>query len=71
MGKRVKPKKRLDLNPVSGEFDLITDNNFSYEGIPENRKLEIPENMQMKVCEEFDMEENTELRLDGSIIIEE
>ena len=69
MAKPVKPKKKVALNPLTGEFDLVTDNNFSYESVPSPKVLTIPENHQMVVHEEFDLE--GELRLDGSLIIEE
>lgn len=69
MAKRVKPKQKLTLNPIEGTFDIITDNNFSYESVPDNKKLTVDENMQMTVHEEFEVE--GELRLDGTLIIEE
>lgn len=69
MAKPVKPKKKIAFNPLTGEFDLVTDNNFSYESVPSPKILTIAENNQMAVHEEFDLE--GELRLDGSLIIEE
>ena len=65
----VKPKKRLAFNPLTGEFDIVTDNNFSYESVPDNKKLLIPQNHQMILREEFECE--GELTIDGSLILEE
>lgn len=69
MAKRVRAKRKVVFNPIEGEFDIISDNNFSYVSVPEGRKLEIPENMQMAVhgCEEID----GEMRIDGELIVEE
>lgn len=69
MSKPVKPKKKLNVNPITGNLDLITDNNFSYESVPESKRLKIPENHQMVLHEEFDLE--GELVIDGSLIMEE
>jgi len=69
MAKPVKPKKQLTINPTTGKLDLITDNNFSYESVPENKRLKIPENNQMVLHEEFDLD--GELQLDGSLILED
>jgi hypothetical protein len=65
----VKPKKKIVINPTTGTLDLVTDNNFSYESVPENKKLLVSKNMQMTVHEYFEVE--GELRLDGSLILEE
>lgn len=69
MSDRVKPKKKIDFNPLEAEFDLTTDNNFSYESVPENKKLRVYQNMQMAVFGTFVVD--GELRLDGSLIIED
>jgi len=69
MSKQVKPKKKIVFNPLTGEFDIITDNNFSYEGVPTSKVLSIRENNQMTIHEEFNLE--GELRLDGSFILED
>lgn len=69
MAKRVKPAKKIAFNPIEGSFDLITDNNFSYESVPTNKRLKIYENMQMIVCDSFDVE--GELILDGHLVLEE
>lgn len=66
--KPVKPKKKIAFNPIEGQFDLVTDNNFSYEGVISSKILTIRDNHQMILHEEFDLE--GELRLDGSLIIE-
>lgn len=65
----VKPKKKIAFNPIEGQFDLVTDNNFSYESIPNEKVLTIRENHQMVMHEEFDLE--GELRLEGTLIVEE
>ncbi len=70
MSKPVKPKKKIAFNPLEGQFDLITDNNFSYKSVPTNKKLKVPENMQMIVHEEFQVEEDAELLLDGELVVE-
>lgn len=69
MAKPVKPKKSLTINPTTGKLDLVTGNNFSYEGVPSNKKLKIRENEQMRVAEMFDLE--GELQLEGLLDIEE
>jgi hypothetical protein len=69
MGKPVKPKRKVVLNPLSGRFDLVSDNNFSYESVPDNKKLTIQENHQMVVYEGLDVD--GELDLYGSVILEE
>lgn len=69
MAKKVKPKVKIEFNPIEGQFDLITDNNFSYESVPEQKVLTIPDNHQMIVREEFELE--GELRLEGSLMVEE
>jgi hypothetical protein len=69
MSKPVKPKQKISLNPLEGQFDLVTSNNFSYESIPANKKLKIPDNNQMVIYEEFDL--LGELQLDGSLILQE
>ncbi len=71
MAKPVKPKKKIAVNPITGLLDLVSDNNFSYESVPGPKKLTIPDNHQMTVHEQFDIEDGAELRLDGSLIIEE
>lgn len=65
----VKPKKQIAFNPIEGKFDLVTGNNFSYESVPLNKKLTIRQNEQMIVHEDFIIE--GELRLDGSLIVED
>lgn len=69
MAKPVKPKKKIAFNPIEGQFDLVTDNNFSYESVPDQKVLTIRENHQMIIREEFDLV--GELRLDGSLMVEE
>lgn len=69
MSKQVKPKQKIIINPLEGDFDIITDNNFSYESVPENKKLQIPDNHQMVVHGEFHLD--GELQLDGSLILED
>jgi hypothetical protein len=70
MAKRVKPKKKIAINPTTGKLDVITDNNFSYESVPLGKKLEIPENMQMIYFGDF-FELDGEIRIDGSMILED
>lgn len=67
----VKPKKKIAFNPIEGQFDLVSDNNFSYESVPSPKKLTIPNNHQMVVREEFEIEDGAELRVDGSFMVEE
>lgn len=64
----VKPKKKIAFNPIEGQFDLVTDNNFSYESVPNEKVLIIRENHQMILHEDFDLE--GELRLEGTLIVE-
>jgi hypothetical protein len=69
MGTPVKPKKQITINPVTGQLDLVTGNNFSYESIPSGKKLKIRENEQMIVHESFSID--GEFDLDGTLIVEE
>lgn len=69
MPKLVKPKRRIVVNPLTGAFENVSDSNFSYEGVPENKKLTIHENNQMSIHEEFVVEGDLELH--GSLILEE
>lgn len=71
MAKPVKPKKKIAFNPIEGQFDIVTDNNFSYESVPTPKILTIPDNHQMVVREEFDLEAGAELRLEGTFMMEE
>lgn len=67
MAKPVKPKQKISFNPLEGQFDLITENNFSYESVPLSKKLKIPDNHQMLVHQEFVVE--GELVLEGTIVL--
>ena len=67
--KPVRPKKRIVINPTSGKLDSVTDNNFSYESVPEHSKLVIHENNQMLVVDGFSVD--GELDLYGSLILED
>lgn len=69
MAKPIKPKKKTTFNVIEGQFDVITDNNFSYESVSVNKKLTIPDNHQMIVRDEFILE--GELRVEGSFILED
>lgn len=69
MSKPIKPKQKLVFNPLEGQFDLVAGNNFSYESVPQNKKLLIPDNNQMIFHGEFFLE--GELQIDGSFVVEE
>lgn len=69
MSMPVKPKNKITLNPLEAQFDVITGNNFSYESVPENKKLLIPNNHQMVFHGEFDLD--GELQIEGSFVVEE
>lgn len=69
MAKRTRAKRKVVFNPIEGEFDIISDNNFSYLSVPEDRRLEIPENMQMTVHGCF--ENDGDLIVEGDVIVEE
>ena len=64
-----KPKKKIVFDPLKGEFDLITDNNFSYKDIGENQTVKVRSNEQKAVFGCFDVEGT--LDLEGDLIIEE
>jgi len=51
------------------DWELNTNNNFSYESVPSSKILTIPENNQMAIFDGFELE--GELRLDGSIVVED
>jgi hypothetical protein len=65
---KVKPPKKIIINPIEGEFDFVSDNNFSYQSVPANKKLKIHENMQMTVFNGFNIEGF--LELNGMLILE-
>ncbi|HUM43815.1 MAG TPA: hypothetical protein PKI14_12780 [Fervidobacterium sp.] len=69
MSKAYKPKKKIVINPIEGELDIVTGNNFSYESVPLNKKIKIRENEQMAVFESFEVE--GELQLDGTLVLED
>lgn len=64
----VKPISKIELNPMTGEFDLVSGNNFSYLGVPTDKKLKIPANMQMAVHGTFEVDGY--LELEGQLVIE-
>jgi hypothetical protein len=68
MAARTKPKQKINFNSLTGEFDIITDNNFSYKSVPANKKLKVYENMQMVVYGGFNVDGI--LDVDGEIILE-
>lgn len=65
---RVRPPKKITINPIEGELDYVTDNNFSYQSVPLNKKLTIYENMQMTVFNGFDLEGTLDLK--GMLVLE-
>lgn len=67
--KVVKPKLNTVLNPLTGKLEQTIDNNFSYESVPQNRKLIIHENNQMIVYEGFSVD--GDLDLYGTLILED
>lgn len=67
--KSIKPKKKLNVNPITGQIDFTSDNNFSYESVPLNKKLVIHENNQMAIYDQFELE--GDLDLHGSLMLEE
>lgn len=69
MSKAVRPKRKVVVNPITGDIDLVSDNNFSYESVPANKKLTIQENHQMTIHDEFHAEGDLDLL--GSLILEE
>lgn len=68
MADKVKPPKKLTFNPIEGQFDYVVDNNFSYQGVPLNKRLTIHENMQMAVFNGFNLDGT--LILNGQLILE-
>lgn len=69
MAKRIRPRKIIIADPITGQLDYVSDNNFSYEKVPDNKKLVIHHNNQMAVFDGFEVD--GELDLDGSLILEE
>ena len=67
--KNIKPKKRIVVNPTTGKLDTVTDNNFSYESVPEGTRLFIYMNNQMIVRDEFTVDGDLELQ--GALILED
>jgi hypothetical protein len=69
MAKKVKPKIKIAFNVLEGQFDYITDNNFSYKNVPTGKKLPIRENHQMIVLGCFEVDGTVEI--DGELAVEE
>lgn len=67
MSKPIKPKKKISFNPLEGQFDLTTDNNFSYVSTPLNKRLLIATNHQMIVSQEFIVD--GEIIIDGELVV--
>lgn len=65
---RIKPPKKLTINPIEGELDYVSDNNFSYQSVPLNKKLTIYENMQMTVFNGFILDGTLDLK--GMLVLE-
>lgn len=65
----IRPKRRIVINPFTGQLDYVSDNNFSYEYIPVNSKLVVNPSNQMAVFDEFLLD--GDLDLYGSLILEE
>lgn len=65
---KVKPPKKIAFNPIEASFDYVVDNNFSYQSVPNNKKLTIYENMQMVVFNGFIVDGFLELK--GMLILE-
>ena len=70
MAAKTKPDTKVSFNPLEGQFDFITGNNFSYKSVPSNKKIKVLENMQMIVHEEFQIEPGGELIVDGDLVLE-
>lgn len=69
MSKPVKPKTKIVLNPVEGQLDVVTDNNFSYEETPPNKQLKIRENHQMTLIGKHQVDGI--LIIDGTLVVTE
>lgn len=69
MSKNIRPKKKVVVNPLTGKIEYVNDNNFSYEKVPNNKKLTIQENNQMVVYDGFEVDGDLDLL--GSLILEE
>lgn len=57
----------LKLNPFTGKFDIVNDNNFSFNNIPAQSFLRIPTNQQMLVYGDF--VNDGDLVNDGSLVV--
>lgn len=69
MSSAVHPKRKIVINPTTGQPEYVSDNNFSYEKVPQNKKLTIHENQQMVIHDEFQADGDVDLN--GSLILEE
>ena len=65
---QIKANTHIEVNPLTGDFDLISGNNFSYKSVPANKKLKIPENMQMALHGSFVVD--GVLEIEGELVIE-
>lgn len=65
---KVRPPKKIAFNTLTAEFDLVTENNFSYQSVPVAKRLVIWENMQMTVFNGFILDGILDLR--GMLILE-
>lgn len=57
----------LKLNPITGKFDLVSKENFSYETIATGKTVTVPTNQQMLVYEELIVDGT--LVLNGEVVV--
>lgn len=65
----IRPKRRIIINPMTGNLDTVSDNNFSYDSVPEGKKLIIPSNNQMALFDGISVDGDIDLF--GTIVLEE
>lgn len=68
MASPVTAPRRYELNALEGIFHLVSQNNFSFQSVPEDLVLEIPENMQKVVHECFEVDGT--LEIEGHFFVE-
>lgn len=58
----------MKFNPLSGNFDIVSPDNFSYNYIPTGITLQVPQYQQMIVVEHLDIVGDLDLIGDLAII---
>ena len=58
-------KKKLLINPLTGDFNLVSTDNFSFDTVPVGKIVDIPQYQQMIVYQSITVD--GVLNIDGSL----